>query len=123
MTPPMPKKPDKTLHLALDFTVLPQGQRRVAEALIEGNRAQTYKGIAKQLELSLGTVYEHLRRIRLNHPELYAAVMMIRKDKLEQRHQAALAKDAEHTRRYFEKRSEKSLLERLESLLRYVRQG
>ena len=66
MTPP--KQPDKTLPPALDFTALPRGQRRVAEALIQGKKAQTYKGVAKQLELSLGTVYEHLRRIRLNHP-------------------------------------------------------
>lgn len=121
MTPP--KQPSKTLHPALDFTALPGGQRRVAEALVEGNKAQTYKGVAKQLELSLGTVYEHLRRIRLNHPELYAAIMEIRRGQLEQRHTAALAKDAAHTRRYFKKRSEKSLLERLESLLRFARQG
>ena len=121
MTPP--KQPDKTLPPALDFTALPRGQRRVAEALIQGKKAQTYKGVAKQLELSLGTVYEHLRRIRLNHPELYAAMMEVRKEQLEHRHRAALAKDAEHTRRYFKKRSQKSLLERLESLLRYVHKG
>ena len=92
MTPP--KQPDKTLHPALDFTVLPRGQRRIAEALIQGTKAQTYKGVAKQLELSLGTVYEHLRRIRLNHPELYAALMEVRQGQLELRHRAALAKDA-----------------------------
>ena len=121
MTPP--EQASKTLHTALDFTGLPQGQRRVAEALIQGTKAQTYTSVAKQLKLSLGTVCEHLRRIRLNHPELYAAMMEVRKGQLEQRHRAALAKDAEHTRRYFKKRSQKSLLERLESLLRYVRQG
>lgn len=119
----LPKQPYKTLHPALDFTALPRGQRRVAEALVQGPKAQTYTGVAKQLELSLGTVYEHLRRIRLNHPELYAAMMEVRQGQLERRHTAALAKDAAHTRRYFKRRSEKSLLERLESLLRYVRQG
>lgn len=118
-----PQQPNKTLHPGLDFESLPKGQRRVAEALVGEGRARTYKGIAKQLELSLGTVYEHLRRIRLNHPELYAGMMIIRKDKLELRHKAALARDAEHTRRYFRRRSEQSLLERLESLLRYARKG
>ncbi len=121
MTPP--EQPSKTLHPVLDFTSLPQGQRRVAEALVSGGGAQTYKGVAKQLELSLGTVYEHLRRIRVNHPELYTTLMQKRKEQLELRHRAALAKDAEHTRRYFKRRSQKSLLERLEGLLRYVHRG
>ena len=121
MTPP--EQPSKTLHTALDFTGLPQGQRRVAEAFIQGTKAQTYKGVAEQLGLSLGTVYEHLRRIRLNHPELYDAMMEVRRGQLERRHQAAVTRDSEHTRRYFKRRSQKSLLERLESLLRYVRQG
>lgn len=121
MTPP--KQPSKTLHPALDFTALPRGQRRVAEALIQGTKAQTYKGVAEQLELSLGTVYEHLRRIRVNHPELYAALMEVRKGQLEQRHRAALTRDAAHTRRYFKRRSEKSLLERLEVWLRVARKS
>ena len=119
MTPP--DAPDN--HPAFDLTALPQGQRRVAEALIQGTKAQTYQGVAKQLELSLGTVYEHLRRIRVSHPEVYGALMEVRQGQLELRHRAALAKDAAHTRRYFKKRSEKSLLERLESLLRYVHKG
>ena len=88
MTPP--ERPSKTLHPVLDLTVLPQGQRRVAEALIQGTKAQTYQGVAKQLAL---------------------------------RHRAALARNAAHTRRYFKRRSEKSLLERLEALLRYVHKG
>ena len=121
MTPP--EQPNKTLPPALDLTALPQGQRRVAEALVAGENAQTYKGVAEQLELSLGTVYEHLRRIRLNHPEVYAALMAERKGQLERRHTSALAKDAAHTWRYFERRGKKSLLERLESLLRYVHKG
>ena len=119
MTPP--DAPNN--YPALDLIALPQGQRRVAEALIQGKKAQTYKGVAEQLGLSLGTVYEHLRRIRVNHPEVYAAMMEVRKGQLELRHRAALAKDAEHTRRYFKRRAKKSLLERLEALLRYVHKG
>ncbi len=90
---------------SLDLTPLPAGQRRVAEALIDGNKARTYRDVAQRLELSLGTVYEHLRRIRLNHPELYAVLMAVRKEQLEQRHEAALAKDAAHSRQYFRRKA------------------
>ncbi len=110
MTPP--QQPSKTLHPALDFTALPRGQRRVAEALVEGTKAQTYKGVAKQLELSLGTVYEHLRRIRVNHPELYAAIMEVRKGQLERRHTAALVEEATHSKQYFRRRANRRYYER-----------
>jgi transposase len=95
-----------------DFTSLPTGQRRVVEALLEGDKAQTYKDVAKRLKLSLGTVYEHLRRIRLNHPELYAAIMAVRKGQLERRHEAALAKDAAHSRQYFRRKANRRYYER-----------
>lgn len=88
-----------------DLTLLPAGQRRVAQVLIEGSKARTYREVAERLELSLGTVYEYLRRIRLNHPELYAAIMAVRKGQLEQRHEAALAKDAAHSRQYFRRKA------------------
>lgn len=88
-----------------DLTHLPHGQRRVAEALMAGATAQTYRGVAKQLELSLGTVYEHLRRIRVNHPELYVAIMSVRKGQLEQRHEVALVKNAAHSRQYFRRKA------------------
>jgi hypothetical protein len=97
---------------SLDLTPLPAGQRRVAEALIEGKKARTYREVAAQLELSLGTVYEHLRRIRLNHPELYAAIMMVRKGQLELRHKAAVAKDAAHSKQYFKRKANRRYYER-----------
>jgi transposase len=86
---------------SLDLTPLPVGQRRVAEALIDGDKARTYREVAERLALSLGTVYEHLQRVRLNHPELYAALMAYRKGQLEGRHEAALVKDAAHSKWYF----------------------
>lgn len=88
-----------------DLTLLPKGQQRVAEALIGGREARTYGEVAGQLGLSVGTVYEHLRRIRLNHPELYAALMAVRRGQLERRHEAALAKDAAHSKRYFKRKA------------------
>lgn len=88
-----------------DLSPLPEGQRRVAEALIGGSKARTYKEVAERLELSLGTVYEHLRRVRVNHPELYGAVMAYRKGQLEHRHRAAVEKDAAHSKRYFRRKA------------------
>lgn len=115
MTPPKP----------LDLSPLPPGQRRVAEALLDGKEATTYGGVAERLELSLGTVYEHLRRVRLNHPELYAALMAYRKEQLEHRHRAALAKDAAHSKRYFKRRANRRYYERFGywPWERYVRKG
>ena len=105
-------QPKKTSDRALDLSPLPPGQRRVAEALLEGKEARTYGGVAERLELSIGTVYEHLRRVRLNHPELYAALMSHRREQLEQRHTAALAKDAAHSKRYFKRRANRRYYER-----------
>ena len=109
----------------LDLSPLPPGQRRVAEALLEGQEARTYAGVAERLELSLGTVYEHLRRVRRNHPELYAALMVYRKGQLEQRHVAALAKDTAHSKRYFKRRANRRYYERFGywPWERYVRKG
>jgi len=109
----------------LHFDSLPEGQRRVAEAFIHGPKAQTYKSVAVKLELSLGTVYEHLRRIRLNHPELYAAIMVVRQGQLERRHEAALAKDAAHSRQYFRRKANYRYYQRFGYWPwdRYVRKG
>ncbi len=44
---------------------LPLGQRRVVIALIAETEALTYRQVADLLEIQVGTVYTHLRRIRL----------------------------------------------------------
>ncbi len=98
--------------IPLDLSPLPAGQRRVAATLIGGSKARTYAEVAKKLELSLGTVYEQLRRIRLNHPELYAALMELRRKQLEHRHVAALAKDAAHSKQYFRRKANRRYYER-----------
>jgi transposase len=108
-----------------DLSSLPKGQRRVAEALIGGNKARTYREVAARLELSLGTVYEHLRRIRLNHPDLYQVLMIVRRELLEQRHEAAVAKDAAHSKCYFKRRANFRYYQRFGywPWERYVRKG
>jgi transposase len=69
-------------------------------ALIAGGCWQTYRAVAAQLALSLGTVHQHLRRIRLRHPQVYAAVMKERARQLAARHQQALARAKAHSDRW-----------------------
>ena len=54
---------------------LPAGQRRVARALIAGDDARTYRQVASRLRLHRGTVSQQLRRMRLQDPPTYAALM------------------------------------------------
>src|SRR5438105_15297428 len=73
------------------LATLPAGRRRVAEALI-GNGGRTYPAVAATLGIHLGTVHQHLRRIRLLHPEVYAALTRARARQLAQRHRQAVAR-------------------------------
>lgn len=54
---------------------VPAGQLRVAEALIAEPEGRTYPEVARVLGIHLGTVHQHLRRLRLRHPDVYASVM------------------------------------------------
>jgi len=78
---------------------LPEGRRRVAEALIaDGGR--TYPAVAALLGVHLGTVHQHLRRIRRLHPKVYAALRQARAGQLAQRHTQAIARAEAHSRRW-----------------------
>ncbi len=79
---------------------LPAGQRRVAKALIAGDDARTYRQVASSLGLHRGTVNQHLRRMRLQHPDTYAALMEYRAQQLADRHERALERAQEHSRRW-----------------------
>jgi transposase len=76
---------------------LPMGQRLVAYALIAGDGAPTYRQLAALLGVHCGTVYQHLRRIRLRRPHIYAAVMAHRARQLGERHVRALERAAVHS--------------------------
>ena len=69
-------------------------------ALIADDCGLTYRAVAAQLGLSVGTVYRHLGRIRERHPEVYAALMMERERQLAVRHQQALERDEAHSDRW-----------------------
>lgn len=63
----------------------------------------------------VGTLYTHLRRLRQNHPGVYAALMTKRVEQLAERHEAAIARAAAHSRRWFraERRRRNRLFKRL----------
>ena len=91
--------PDRAGQKQLDLLLntLPPGRRRVAMALIADDCGLTYRAVAAQLALSLGTVNQHLRRIRLRHPQVYAALMKERDRQLAVRHQQALERAKAHS--------------------------
>lgn len=78
------------------FHITP-GQRRVVESLLSSKHAVTYGGVAARLGISVGTVYTHLRRLRLRSPTLYEAVMDIRRHQLEARHVLAVWRAQMHS--------------------------
>ena len=84
------------------LATLPPGRRRVATALIADNRGRTYPEVAEKLGIHLGTVHQHLRRIRLRHPEAYAAVRKARARQLAARRRQALARAKAHSKRWNE---------------------
>ena len=72
--------------IQITLRLLPPGQRAVVEALIGMGWARSYASVATSLNLHLGTVHTHLRRLRETAPELYAAIMQVRGLQLAQRH-------------------------------------
>ncbi len=99
-----PLAPERVLpqELADLLAALPPGRQRVAVAFIADNRGRTYPEVAAKLGVSLGTVHQHLRRIRLKHPKVYAAVMKERARQLRARHRRSVARDQAHSKRWHE---------------------
>ena len=62
----------------------------MATALVDAGRVRTYPKVARILGIHLGTVHQHLRRIRLRRPEVYEALMQERASQFAQRHREAL---------------------------------
>ena len=97
------------LALMLLLKTLPQGQQRVAGALVDGSRARTYRGVATLLGLHLGTVHQHLRRIRLRHPDVYAALMLRRAHQLTERHARAVQRAESHSQEWHRRQANRRL--------------
>jgi hypothetical protein len=104
----MPKNTKRRRHeggpreLVRLLAALPPGRRRVAMALIADDGGPTYPAVAAKLGVHLGTVHEHLRRVRQRHPEVYVAVMKERARQLAARHRLAVARAKAHSKYWHE---------------------
>ena len=85
------------------LAILSDGQYRVAMALIADRSGRTYQAVADELGLHLGTVHQYLRRIRRQHPDVYAALMKERARQLAVRHRKAVARAKAHSKEWHEK--------------------
>ena len=90
----------RRMSLAQLLDTLPIGRRRVATVLVDDEAGRTYPAVAAILGLRLGTVHQHLRRIRLLHPAVYSALMKLRARQLNARHRRALARAKAHSKRW-----------------------
>ena len=81
--------PESPTLLARLLRTLPPGRRRVAQALLARSASRTYPAVAAYLGIHLGTVHQHLRRIRLRHPHVYVMIMAARARQLAERHERA----------------------------------
>jgi AcrR family transcriptional regulator len=84
---------------------VPRRQAAAAVALVGGARARTYREAAARMGVHVGTLYTHLRRLRLRYPEVYAALMDVRGDRLAARHKAALARDWARSRAWHKRQA------------------
>jgi transposase len=74
------------------FENLPPGQRRVCEKLLD-RRCYRYVDVATILQISAGTVRQHLARVRANHPAVYKKLMAQRRRQLAERHERAQSRE------------------------------
>ena len=74
------------------YDELPRGQERAVRALVSHDVpwGRTYREAAEAADMSLGTLYTHLRRVRKNHPKVYARIREIRSRQLAARHENAV---------------------------------
>jgi prephenate dehydrogenase len=79
-------------------------QQEAVHALIGGTKARTYQEAADLMGIHLGTLYTYLRRIKEQHPEIYSAVMQVRKDQLAERHIQAQKRARKHTDKWFRRK-------------------
>ena len=84
---------------------LPPGQMRVALGLVcLPEDAVAYTDIAEGLGINLGTVHTHMRRIRIRHPALHAAIMAERRRQLAARHALVVEERRERSLRWGRRR-------------------
>jgi hypothetical protein len=75
-------------------------QGRVVAALVADGRCPTRREVADELGVSLGTVHTHLLRVARGHPDVWAEVCRVRALQKQDRHQAAVYRERERSRRW-----------------------
>jgi transposase len=88
----------------LNLTGLTKGQRRTVALLLRSKSGLAYQGVADRQGVSIGTVYQQLKRIRDKHPDTYSRIMEIRKTQLAYRHEKALERERKQSKAYFRRR-------------------
>lgn len=81
-----------------ELEAMPDRRYAVYWALLDGDEGMKYREVATSLDMSLGTVYEHLRRMRLNEPHVYAYMMKVRAKQLKVRSRRRAARTTLTTR-------------------------
>ena len=92
-----------TSKLEISYAQIPPGQIKALRAFIAHDvpSGRTYKEAADAAGISLGTLYTHLRRVRQNHPEIYAATMEVRQQQLAVRHRHAVLDRRDRSREWW----------------------
>jgi FixJ family two-component response regulator len=99
-----PKK--RKLHDILQaMSELSPGQRRVAAALISRSPPPTYRQLAAELGVHVGTVHTQMGRIKRRRPDIYAVVMAVRSRQLAERHQVAVERAEAHSKAWHQKQA------------------
>ena len=84
---------------------VPEGQIRAVRALVDGgDECRTYAHASTIAGISVNTLKTHLRRVRINHPKVWASLRVLRKRQLGIRHKGAIRKAQEHTQNWVDQR-------------------
>ena len=84
---------------------VPEGQIRAVRALVDGgDECRTYAHASTIAGISVNTLKTHLRRVRINHPKVWASLLVLRKRQLGMRHKGAIRKAQEHTQNWVDQR-------------------
>ena len=88
-----------------DVDRVPEGQMRAVRALVDGgDECRTYAHASSIAGVSVNTLKSYLRMVRINHPKVWASLLVLRKRQLGIRHKGAMRKAGEHTQEWVNQR-------------------
>jgi hypothetical protein len=98
-----PQKLPLPHDLVEQVAALPRRQREVVEQWVGVTPAPTYRLVAERLGISLGTVYEHLKRVRDGYPTLYDRLYELRQAARRERSHAATLRQHLRTHAWYQR--------------------